>query len=211
MDEGPQRANHIDQGKTELPVRDERRGVDRMAFRSEYAERQDRIDLMPTIKIKAINPTKLKSQAFKQNILDELEAVGNDIRRDYEKTVATWEKKPKFEVEISSSGSKHKADIFTTNEIYGYVDYGTPKRDIVPKNAKVLRFPGTFSAKTIPGVISSLKGHSGPPIIYTSIVRDHEIKARGFSKAIQQKWIEVFYKRMKLAMGKAAKESGHDP
>lgn len=166
--------------------------------------------------VHALNPLPLKDSAIRLALLSEMKSIGGDIRRDFQKTTATWKHKPKFEIMTSLVGGTSVA-IVTNDEIYSYVNFGTKPHDIWAgtytgkSDKKVLKFPGTFSAKTIPGVIYSLPGYSGGPPVYTPYVRHPGTKPRNFEEAIYTEWEKTFVNRMNNALLRGAKESGDDP
>lgn len=142
---------------------------------------------MPRVIFKSKSPTPLNYQAMRQQLLAGLKRGGDEIRDNFERTTETWKTKPDFEPRSTEPvESNHHAIVktITTDDVYGYVDRGTLPHMIYPKNAKRLRFEGTFSAKTVPGVIASVPGFSGPPIIYSDGVAHPGIRPRDFEKTI---------------------------
>lgn len=165
--------------------------------------------------VHAIIPEKLKPDAIRLALLTELGSIGGDIKRDFEKTTKTWKKKPKFVLVKGLKAGKVELLVYTNDEIYGYVDKGTKPHLIwagayTGKSEKTaLMFPGTFSAKTIPGVIGSLSGFSGGDPVYTPYVEHPGTEPRGFEDAITKLWEKTYALRMETAMERGAKESGH--
>ena len=92
---------------------------------------------------KAIRPATLKLDAMRLALLNELRAVGRDIKKDFEATTATWEHEVKFETLISLTQPGPTVLVATDDEIYRYVSEGTRPHPIFPKRAKALRFQGT--------------------------------------------------------------------
>ena len=168
-----------------------------------------------TVLVKAIKPKKIKAKEIRLPLLNEQRKIGKEIRKDFERTVNTWKKKPKFEILISLAKGQITVAVVTDSEIYRYVDEGTKPHDIWAgfytgkSEAKVLVFPGTFSAKTIPGVLDAREGSSGGDLVFTPYVRHPGIKARKFSKKIQKKWKKRYKKRMLKALKIGVKKSGH--
>lgn len=163
----------------------------------------------------AIEPKRLKPDAIRLALLTELGAIGGDIKKDFQKTTATWKKKPKFVLIKGLKKGLVELLVYTDDPIYYYVDKGTKPHLIWAgiytgkSEATTLKFPGTFSAKTIPGVIGSLEGFSGGNPVYTPYVEHPGTKPRGFEKAITELWDKTYALRMDNAMERAAKESGH--
>ncbi len=148
-------------------------------------------------------------KAARLAILNEMRAVGKEIKEDFQATAATWEHKPKFDVQISLAGGSPTIEVGTSDEIYGYVDEGTRPHVIVPVKAQVLSFRGGYTAKTQPGVIGSSHGGAQGDQVFTMMVNHPGTKARKFSEKIKRKWAGQFGKRMQAAMSAAAKATGH--
>lgn len=167
---------------------------------------------MSALVYKVIKPRRLNAQAMRLELLNAMRKVGTGIKGDFEKTTATWKTPVEFEKQISLSGGP-QVEIFTTNKIYGYVDQGTEPHPIAAKNAPFLVFkwggPGSYKAKTSPGVIgSSGSSQSGTTQRFKSVMHPGT-KARNFSKEIEKKWQPRFRKEMEATMSKVAKASGH--
>lgn len=161
------------------------------------------------VKAKQIKPARLKEKEMRLELLNELRKVAKDIRKDFEKTTSTWKHKPKFEEVISLAGGGPSVLVGTDDEIYRYVNEGTKKHIIKPKKAKILRFPGTYSAKTRPGVIGSSAGGPSGDDVFAHAVMHPGTKARNFEKAISDKWDKTYKRRMEEAMKRAVEKSGH--
>lgn len=161
-------------------------------------------------KLKTIKPARMKDDDLRLELLNSLRSVANDVKKDFEATVKTWDHKPKFESAISLKGAGPQFLVGTDDEIYGYVDKGTKPHVIKPKRAKVLRFAGTYRAKTSPGVIGSSSGGSSGAEVFSRGVKHPGTKARNFEEAIGRKWEKAFKGRMEEAMKRAVRKSGHE-
>jgi len=168
-----------------------------------------------TTLVKAIKPKKIKDKEIRLHLLNEQRKVGKEVRKDFYRTVKTWKRKPEFKILVSLAKGQITVAIVTNSEIYRYVDEGTKPHDIWAgfytgkSEAKVLVFPGTFSAKTIPGVLDAREGSSGGDTVFTPYVRHPGIKARKFSKMIQKKWKKRYKKLMLKALKEGVRKSGH--
>jgi hypothetical protein len=168
-----------------------------------------------TLLIKQIKPGRLKVDAMRLELLNEMRKAGTAIRKDFEKTTKTWEHKPKFTQEISLTGPGPTILVGTDDEIYGYVSRGTKPHPIFAgyytgkSDKKVLAFGSKFKAKTRPGVIGSSSGGSSGKMVFTPFVQHPGTKPRKFEEAIEKKWRKQFKRRMEQAMARAAKASGH--
>jgi hypothetical protein len=165
--------------------------------------------------VKAIKPKKIREKEIRLHLLNEQRKVGTDIKKDFERTVKTWDKKPEFKILVSLAKGQITVAVVTDSEIYRYVDEGTKPHDIWAgfytgkSDAKVLVFPGTFSAKTIPGVLDARQGSKSGPLVFTPYVRHPGIKARKFSKTIQKKWRKAYKRRMEKALKVGVQKCGH--
>ena len=170
---------------------------------------------MATIVFKLIKPPKLKDGVFRLEMLNAMRKSGTVIKGDFEKTTATWKRKPKFEVDISLTGPGPIVLVDTNDEIYNYVNSGTKPHPIFAgiytgkSNKKALAFPSRFTAKTKPGYIGSMRGSSGGKTVVVPYVNHPGTKARSFDKVIQKRRQKWFKKEMEAAMKEAAKKSGY--
>lgn len=164
---------------------------------------------MPTMVWKAIKPQKLKQDVFRLEWLNAMRKVGRKIRKDFEKTTATWTRKPKFEMVISLTAPGPTVVVGTDNEIYGYVDQGTRPHRIAPRNSPYLVFQAGYRPKTRPRFIGSTTGGSFGNTVFARSVMHPGITAREFSVTIQKKWERPFKKEMEQAMKRAVDKSGH--
>ena len=159
---------------------------------------------------KGVKPAKLKQDTFRLAALNAMRKMAREITADFQKTTATWEHKPVFEQVISLAGGGPQVLVGTDDEIYRYVDEGTKPHDIVPKHpGGILVFPGTFTSKTMPGVIGSRAGYKGGEIIKRPRVHHPGTEARRFTEVIKGKWESRFKSDMEDVMKAAARDSGH--
>lgn len=161
------------------------------------------------VKVKVLKPQTLKQKEMRLELLNALRSAARAVQKDYEATVATWNRKPKFELVIALGKTKAEFLVGTDDKIYGYVDEGTKPHTIVPKKAKVLRFSNVYRAKTSPGVIGSSDGGSSGDPVFTQVVKHPGIRARKFSKTINAKHKKSFKDKMHEAMRRAREKSGN--
>jgi hypothetical protein len=95
-----------------------------------------------------------------------MQQAADDAQSDFEHTTDGWQHKVVFEQVPVKDG----IIVGTEDEIWQYQDEGTKPHPIVPRNAKVLRFP------------------AGGRVVYTRHVNHPGTKARGWSKMIATKW-----------------------
>lgn len=164
---------------------------------------------MAQIRFKAIIPKKLNTDAMMAALTKEMKDIHKEVDKDFDSTVKTWDNKPKFDREFKSSKSQIRFFTGTNNEIYGYVSGGTRPHRIVPKRAKVLKFKGTYNAKTSPGSIPAGPGGSSGADVFSKGVMHPGTKPRNFDKQIAKKWEKNFRRRLVKTMQQVAKKSGH--
>lgn len=164
------------------------------------------------IQIKEIKPGRFNDRAFKQEIIKAARSASTEIQKDFDKTVATWRSKPKFE-QVLSVDPNVEILVGTDNEVYGYVNDGTRPHPIFPRRARALRFrwggKGSYKPKTRPRIIGSTPGGPSGPIVYRPYVQHPGSKARLFDEVIQKKWQAAYKRRIEQAMAAAARASGH--
>lgn len=120
--------------------------------------------------------------------------IADQIRRDYQKTVSTWSKKPKFSViKVKNAGGGYQYEVSTDSTIYGYVDKGTEAHDIVPKPDNPtgkLWFKSPYKAKTQPNLLGSRAGGiAANARLYTATkVRHPGTQPRNFTKIIMERF-----------------------
>lgn len=164
------------------------------------------------ITIKAIIPRRLGVDPYK--VLREVEKtmrkeVADDFKRDFGKTVRTWEEKPNFRSVFFKHPNQYVLTVAPSGEFadrYGWIDQGTRARIIVPKSPNTrLKFQGgPYKSKTRPGVIGSQQGGPTGAFVYPTIVKRYPgIKAREFSKAIAAQGELRFQRSVQDAMNRA--------
>lgn len=107
-----------------------------------------------------------------------------EAKKDFEKTVSSWEHKPSFTIEEQGNG---EYVISTDDKIYSYVDLGTKPHTIRPRG-RFLRFSPGSRPKTSPGKITAGGGSRGSGVVYARVVRHPGIRARLFTRQITQRW-----------------------
>ncbi len=159
-----------------------------------------------------IMPKQLKEDAIRLELLNAMRKFGTKIKKEFDRTTATWKTKVKFNKKISLRDGT-TVEVFTDNQIYNWVNDGTKGPYPIPKpgnkNAKPLAFPGIFRPKTTRHVIGSTAGFKGGGTVVVKSVEHPGIKAREFDKKIMEIMKPTFEKAMEKAMKRAATASGH--
>jgi len=157
------------------------------------------------LSIKAVRPRKgINPRVFFKAIEKQLKKEAKIVVRLYKKTVKTWKNKPRFRVERPRLLQIGMATtIYTTSDIYRYVDLGTKPRTIKPKKGKYLTFKVGGRAKTRAKVVGSSRGAPGTQWVRTKKVRRHRIKARRFSFEIKKRRTPHFSANMRKVIRRA--------
>ena len=163
------------------------------------------------IVMKSIKPARIKAQDMRLALLGGMRRTGTKIKKDFAKTTATWEKKPKFEVLVSLTGPGPVVLVDTDDQVYAWVSEGTKGPYPIPKAGPgILAFRPGYVAKTEPNVLGSKAGGAyGDRIVRNMQVMHPGIEARNFDKLVQKIWEPKFKREMEAVMRDVAKASGH--
>lgn len=146
-----------------------------------------------TIKVQVIAPKGIDVKAVKQNIDGALAQQGEELKRWFEYTTATWSgEKPTFAWRKGITGSDAwvwcgPKGSDSAIEKWRRLDEGTPEHDIVPVRAQYLRFPWqgrgrSYLAKTTVGhLVSHPGGNKLGPIQRFRAVHHPGTEARRWS------------------------------
>lgn len=134
---------------------------------------------------------------FDRVVENALEETAQAIYADYQVTMQTWTKRAEF---VIKPGPGYSRDIYTENEIYGYVSGGTRPHTIRAKNAPVLAFQGGYKAKTTPQKIKSGAGGPFGPTVFAVEVDHPGTEARNFEEVIGNKWDKQWPKQLDRAI-----------
>jgi hypothetical protein len=121
----------------------------------------------------------------------------------YEHTTSTWAHKPKFTIShFRRTGNSISRDIYTKDEVYGYLDDGTRGHMVRPRRARRLRFQPNYTTKTQRWWLGSRIGGSYGPFAYSRGHYVRGIQAREYTKIIadlREPWFaEQVFRLMKI-------------
>lgn len=143
-------------------------------------------------------PPLFDDRQFSRDLQRAVKSRAQAMKRDYEKTVATWDDPPVFEQVTQTTSPDISALVGTDDRIYGYLDRGTRVRH-------ALMSPD-FQPKTRPGELRSYPGQ-GHVVFISKKLNLPGIKARGWSKMIGQKHKKPFQRDVQAALKAARKRS----
>lgn len=161
-----------------------------------------------TIKFKALIPREFRIEDLAGPMGKELNAVGDVLRKDFEKTVATWSNrsKPTFKKVVTQTAAAMSVEVSTDSDIYRYVSKGTKKHVIKSKKAKSLRFRTGYSPKTRVGSLTSGGGGASGEFVSAKKVQHPGTKARKFPELIVKVRKDDVRKRLQAAINQALKQ-----
>lgn len=152
------------------------------------------------VKLTAIKAkgTRLTADKVRRVVKDALDDVSSDVLRDFVETTASWQHKPVFQRRATADG----VEVYTDDEIFTWVDRGTPAHDIVAKNAPRLAFQSQYTAKTTPGNIASRSGGKSGPFVFAKKVRHPGTEPRKFTETIMRRRQTLLKKRIEEGLRK---------
>ena len=166
---------------------------------------------MATISFKPIIPTgpAVDGKAILKEIEKTLKNItGPKLQRDFNKTVRTWDNKPRFIKTFAKLPNQMVERVFPTGsnrDQYYYVHEGTKPRLIVPRpGSRVLAFqPGYLSATKRGKIQSKHAFRFGPTVFATEVRRNPGIEPRKFSTTIAKKNQKPFEVDIQEAINRA--------
>jgi hypothetical protein len=162
------------------------------------------------IVIKAIKPKPINLAVFQKYATEAVRRTVDTANTEFAKTYATWDNKPPFTKTIKATGLNVEGEVFTTDQVYAWVNNGTPPHLIPKAGPGLLAFSEGYTAKTMPGVLYSRSGGSfGNKVIGVMQVHHPGTKPRLFDKAVATYTNPWFKYWGDYYMKIAAKESGH--
>ena len=154
------------------------------------------------IVFKSLHPAQWTLMPTVEEMTRELDGIVLRAQMELMVTTATWAHKPKFRVlgrvVPGAQGAVARVEISTDDEIFGYLDKGTPPHSISPKSPVSKRDPtkpsalatrAGYKAKSTPGSLSSGAGGHFGAVIYKPGVWHPGIAPRRFMDALQV-WVQ---------------------
>lgn len=139
---------------------------------------------------------------FAAEVQKELQEVGKQAAKEFQKPVRAWKTKPAFKIRILNAGSNAVfLDIYPEGNgtnVFNMLDFGTSPHLIHAKNRKFLAFQrGKYHSSTKPGSLSSRKASRRGKTIFRKAVLHPGVEARGFSRQVYYLINPDFRRRMK--------------
>lgn len=166
-----------------------------------------------------IIPAPFNDGVIRVYLLNEGRKIVTAIKKDFERTVETWNTKPKFEKHVGFRKDNLDMDVWTEDENYRRVSEGVKSkprvaRGVSPgmagKGAKALKIV-PYITKTIPGVIDAKAGgaESGPIIFRRYALLSGAIEPRKFDETVEEEWDDKLPDRLQVALNTAATKTGY--
>jgi hypothetical protein len=136
----------------------------------------------------AATELRLKASRVAKAVRNTMTPAEREALREFRRTTDTWKTKPSFEALEEVAGDAFTLIVGTDDPIYRFVDLGTKPHDITG-NPLAFQWggPGSYTAKTVPGVIGSRKGGPSGGTVFVTVVHHPGTKARHFTPLIQAK------------------------
>lgn len=151
--------------------------------------------------VKAIKPRKINTKTIQRRLQNALNKEAKIVKREYKKTVATWDDPPRFEALTDISGNDVSILVGPTGtelqvKKFVWTDQGTKPHVIKAKNAPALIFQSGYSPKTLPNKIASYPaGHFGE-FVRVQSVNHPGTEPRNFTRIIVQRRRKPFTQAM---------------
>lgn len=163
------------------------------------------------IRFDAVRAKQFDDRAVRFELIKVMGEFGNDLIKEYHKTTETWTRHPRFYRNLSTiAESKTKIEVWvhTPDVVWNAIDQGVPPRELPAQKEGKSGTWGTFSAKTIPGVLTSLPGGKvHTPGKYFSLnwnIPWSGIEARNWSELIKQENELELEERIQIALNHSA-------
>ena len=174
---------------------------------------------MISVYFDTIIPAPFNEGVMRVYLLNEGRKIATAIKRDFERTVKTWDTKPKFEKDVGFRKDNLDIEVFTEDENYRRVSEGVKSKPRVArgvgsglagKGAQALKIV-PYVKKTTPGVIDAKPGgaEAGPIIFRRYALLAGAIEPRKFDETVEKEWDDKFPERLQTALNTAATKTGY--
>lgn len=173
--------------------------------------------MTPSLSMRMIKPKPLKADPMRKAVMGVAQQAADAMAKDLTALTRFW---TSGGVVFKGKVVSHRNDIEITAKpaapnskavkIFGYLDQGTPKHPIVPKNRAFLKFQTGYKAGSRPNstTVGKAKPASGPTRFSKGVMHPG-IKARNWIKHTSNTWKRKIKKYGDAAMKAAAETSGH--
>lgn len=152
-------------------------------------------------------------------LLNEGRKIATAIKKDFGRTVKTWNSKPKFESQVGFTKDNLTIKVWTEDQKYAWVSEGTTGKPrvargvgegLVGEGAKALKIV-PYIAKTDVGDIDAHAGgaEEGPIIFRRYALDAGKIAPRKFDELVYEEWEDEFGEVLQVALDTAALKTGY--
>jgi len=145
------------------------------------------------IKFTAIRSPQFDSTALRFELIKEMGLFQKEVVAEFKITTRYWKRgRPEFTAPMSTTkgNSEVSVTVSTDNDLFHYLDKGVPGRTVTPDPVNPMVIKGTYTAKSVPGVL--YPNYFGGEVYDGSYARVTEpfywggIEARDFSGQIAE-------------------------
>ena len=168
-----------------------------------------------TFLVKGIKPNKLKIDAVRLELLNELRAEGNDDKKLLERTVRNFRgRKPRFEVQIGLSGNDASVLVGPTGDVdavekWTRLNYGVRPHTIRAKRAPYLVFRLGYNRGTRPGTLETRRSYYvGNHWRKAKSVRHRGFEGTDWTGVVEKMRKKPYQRRMMVALNRGLEKGG---
>ena len=141
------------------------------------------------IEVTVIAPPAIRARLPRRKITNSLRRFNTKVKRDFDKTMATWKDHPAYKKEVHFRTGEATAKVSVTDKVVSALDGGTKIRWALLSRG--------WQSKTRPGFVGSGPGAGrvlmrGRAMRKAGVPAGPGIKARGWSKIIAKKFEPIF-------------------
>lgn len=161
--------------------------------------------------VKKITPKRsvlLDIDYLKSELSDALDEVKEGTLADFESTVSTWSTPVGFKGQkvITTSGMAVQVQPYGAGaEIWGWLNNGTERHWVGPRNVSALRFQTGYRSKTRPGRMRSGSGGPSGPFAFSKGHWVSGIDPRDWTGLVAKEWKPEFKRIGENAMRRVAR------
>ena len=174
---------------------------------------------MINVQFDPVIPAPFNEGVMRVWLLNEGRKIATAIKKDFDRTVKTWDSKPKFEKHVGFTQTTLTIKVWTEDQKYAWISEGTTGKPRVARGvgegmvgtgAKALKIV-PYIPKTTVGKIDAHAGgaEEGPIIFRRYALQAGKIKPRKFDKLVYDEWDEEFGESLQTALNTAAMKTGY--
>jgi hypothetical protein len=149
---------------------------------------------MPTVLYRFIAPKPLSERSVRANLLNVVKKYEKILNKEFNEIVAPFSHQVNFTSEVGYEGGNVRAAVYTDDEVFGYLEYGTSVRYATMKKG--------FQRKTEPGQLATSPGDpSSEWVKFVSTKFPHKgLTERRYTKLLREKYGDNFVSDIRRAL-----------